>query len=194
MERSLLPRRRRSRDCSIFIQRRVVSQSMRPRVFENTESAYSLEQELTQAMVDCATSGTGEADNASSLRNHDIMKRFHAVVEERGPLPLYVHEICVALGVSSRSLLRCCSEQLGVSPHRYLWLRRMNMARHALLHSILGHESVTDIAVRFRILGTRPVLGRLSRAIRQIAFGNAAPFQLPRSDPLTQARPVAETA
>jgi AraC-like DNA-binding protein len=147
-----------------------------PGVLENAEAMHSLEQELTQAMVDCATTGTGEADSASSLRNHAIMKRFHAVVEERGPLPLYVHEICVELGVSSRSLLRCCSEQLGVSPQRYLWLRRMNMARHALLRSIPGHESVTDIAVTFGFWE----LGRFSVAYRA-QFGEQPSATLRRS-------------
>ena len=117
-----------------------------PEVLENAESARSLEQELIQAMVDCTIPDPAEGNSSSRHEHRNIMRRFHALIEANGPIPLYVPEICAALGVSNSTLLRCCREQIGVSPQRYLWLRRMNVARHELMKSDPEHKSVTEIA------------------------------------------------
>ena len=117
-----------------------------PKVLENAEATRSLEQELVLAMVDCTAAGQIENERSSLHTHQRIMRRFHALIEANTEKPLYIPEICTTLGVSYRALLRCCHEQIGVSPHRYLWLRRMNMARHALLQSSHVHESVTQIA------------------------------------------------
>ena len=57
------------------------------------------------------------------------MRRFRRVVEESPEQPLFIPEICKAIGVSERTLRMCCREHLGMAPKRYLLLRRMHLAR-----------------------------------------------------------------
>ena len=57
------------------------------------------------------------------------MRRFKEWMEANIERPIYLPELCKALNVSSRTLTRCFEEYLGMSPMKYLWLRRMNVAR-----------------------------------------------------------------
>jgi AraC-like DNA-binding protein len=77
------------------------------------------------------------------------MRRFRRVVEENPAQPLYIPELCRAIGVSSRTLQACCQEHLGMGPKRYLLLRRMHLARRALRYATSEVTSVTDIATRY---------------------------------------------
>jgi len=51
--------------------------------------------------------------------------------------------------VSERTLRVCCEEQLGMSPKRFLLLRRMCLARRALRESAPTETTVTEIATRY---------------------------------------------
>ena len=77
------------------------------------------------------------------------MRRFHRVVEEHVGEPLYIPEICTAIGISERTLRICCQEHLGMGPKRYLLLRRMHLARRALREAVPDATSVTDVATRY---------------------------------------------
>jgi AraC-like DNA-binding protein len=120
-----------------------------PEIIAHPEAARGLEQALIDAMVGCL-GGRGVREDASARRNHSlIMRRFHRAVEENPEQSLYIPELCAAIGVPDRTLRVCCQEQLGMSPKRYLLLRRMNLARRALLDGSPGTTTVTAIATQY---------------------------------------------
>jgi len=120
-----------------------------PSVLTQPEAARGLEQALIEAMVAClASSAVGE--DRSALRQHaKIMRRFHRVVEENQDNALFIPELCRAIGASERTLRVCCQEQLGVSPKRYLLLRRMHLVRRSLRESLPTQTTVTEVATRY---------------------------------------------
>jgi len=120
-----------------------------PEVIAHPEAARSLEQALIEGMVDCLSSGEVREDRSAQRRHSLIMHRFRRAVEENPEQPLYIPELCMAIGVSDRTLRVCCQEQLGMSPKRYLLLRRMNLARQALRDGFPDTTSVTEIATQF---------------------------------------------
>ena len=61
--------------------------------------------------------------------------------------PVYTDELCVALGVSATSLHQAFHATVGISPHRYLKMRRMGMVRAALLSLSGPWHSVKAIAL-----------------------------------------------
>jgi AraC-like DNA-binding protein len=120
-----------------------------PAVIGHPEAARGLEQALILAMVNCL-GGSEVAQNRSALRQHaKIMRRFHEVVEERPDQAIFIPELCTAVGTSERTLRTCCQEHLGVSPKRYLLLRRMHLVRRRLRESAPATTTVTEIATRY---------------------------------------------
>jgi AraC-like DNA-binding protein len=108
--------------------------------------AKALEQASVRAMIACLT-GDMPIDAKSCMGHHARMiARFEDFLEARRYEPVYLAEICAAVGVSERTLRTCCHEHLGMSPVRYLWLRRMHLARRALLRADPVAATVTGIA------------------------------------------------
>ncbi|MGH7213124.1 MAG: helix-turn-helix domain-containing protein [Acetobacteraceae bacterium] len=117
-----------------------------PEIIANPAAARGLEAELVQGLAACLRKTDSGEDKAAKRRHAIVMKRFRAVVEARGNEPIYLSELCSALGVSDRTLRVCCQEHLGMGPIRYLWLRRMQLARRALAAGSSTSGTVTDIA------------------------------------------------
>jgi AraC-like DNA-binding protein len=120
-----------------------------PEIIANPDAARGLEQALVDAMVACLSNGEVRQDQSAQRRHSLIMRRFHRAVEESADQPLYLPELCTEIGVSDRTLRVCCQEQLGMSPKRYLLLRRMHLARRALRDSAPGTTTVTEIATQY---------------------------------------------
>jgi AraC-like DNA-binding protein len=76
---------------------------------------------------------------------------------------------------SERTLRVGCMEHLGMGPIRYLWLRRMHMARRALIQTAPGITTVTEIATASGFWE----LGRFSVAYRAL-FGEGPSVTLRR--------------
>jgi AraC-like DNA-binding protein len=108
-----------------------------------------LEQVLIEAMVDCVTTGSGAEDSLACRRHEKIMRRFHAAIEEHPEEAIYLPELCAIVGVPERTLRLCCCESFGMSPKRYLTLRRMHLARQALRRADAATATVTAIAASF---------------------------------------------
>ena len=58
-------------------------------------------------------------------------------------------DLCAMTGASERTLEYAFREQIGVSPHRYLRLRRLNRAREELCAGEPASIRVTDVAMRW---------------------------------------------
>ena len=108
----------------------------------------ALDQALTVAMVACVTAGTDQGRRYGWHRHQQVMRLFKEWLEANLERAVYLPEICAALNVSAPTLRRCCEEHLGMSPMRYLWLRRINLARKQLQQRD-SPTSVTAAAMNF---------------------------------------------
>jgi transcriptional regulator GlxA family with amidase domain len=104
-----------------------------------------------------------------------VLRRFEQILEANRDEPLYIPEICAEIGVPGRTLRHLCQEQLGVSPRRYLWLRRMNQTRRALTLADPHANTVTDIAAKHGFWE----FGRFAVTYQQL-FGEAPSVTLRR--------------
>ncbi len=138
-----------------------------PDVLTNPEASRSLEESLTQAMIWSLAGERLETDRR--FRNHKaVMARLEDFLGAHPDRPLYLSEICVAANASERTVRACCQEHLGMGPVRYLWLRRMHLARRALSLASERAATVTSIAMANGFWE----LGRFSVAYRSL-FGEA---------------------
>ncbi len=117
-------------------------------------------------MILCLTDSE-RLDTNCRVRSHAaVMARLEDFLGMNPSRPLYLSEICAAANASERTIRACCQEHLGMGPVRYLWLRRMNLARHALWLASEGAATVTSIAMAHGFWE----LGRFSVAYRDL-FG-----------------------
>jgi AraC-like DNA-binding protein len=120
-----------------------------PAILAHPEAARGLEQALIEAMMDCLRSAEGREDRATARQHAKIMRRFYQIIERCGDQPVYLAELCRDIGTSARTLQTCCHEHLGMSPKRFLLLRRMNGFRRALSESNPTETTVTETATRY---------------------------------------------
>src|SRR5712691_1649389 len=153
-----------------------------PDILAKPEVARAMEQALVEAMVWCLASGD-PIDVRSVHRHHAmVMRRLEEVLQSNSEGPLYMAELCAAARVSYPTLRASCQEHLGMSPKRYLWLRRMHLAQRALRTADSERTTVTEIATNYGFWE----LGRFSVAYRSL-FGESPSTTLrrPSDDPKT---------
>jgi transcriptional regulator GlxA family with amidase domain len=148
---------------------------MRHELIDNPEVVRSLEQELLHALVNCLTADDINGD-LETLRHHaGIMIRFEEALAAHAGPQLKISALCASLDVPERTLRVCCSEFLGVSPSRYLLLRRLNMARSALRLADPSKTNVAEVARNYQFRE----LGRFAVTYRAL-FGEAPSVTLRR--------------
>jgi AraC-like DNA-binding protein len=135
-----------------------------PDILVIPEVAKAMEQALLGAMVACLANG--ERAVVDRQPRTSIIRRFERALEDAGDNPVYLPEVCAAVGVSDRTLRLHCQEQLGMSPHRYLLVRRLNLARRELARADPASMTVTEVATKFGFWE----LGRFSAAFYRL-FG-----------------------
>jgi AraC-like DNA-binding protein len=139
-----------------------------PDVFLRPEVCNALEHELVHAMVTCLADDD-ELEPRSGWRHHSlIIRKFEEFLAENCDRPLHLAEICAAVRASERVLRICCEEHLGMGPIRYLWLRRMHLARRALISADPAKTTVTEVATHFGFWE----LGRFATSYRAL-FGQS---------------------
>jgi AraC-like DNA-binding protein len=117
-----------------------------PDILTFPEVARALEHELIHLMIRCLAEGNSFGMTAGGRRHDLIISRFEEFLEANPDRPLYLTEICAAIGVAERTLRAACEEHLGMGPVRYLSLRRMHLVRRALLRADPAMTTVTRIA------------------------------------------------
>ena len=113
----------------------------------------------------------------SSRRHYAIVARFEEFLEANLDRPLFLAEICPAIGVAERTLRLACEEHLGMGPIRYFSLRRMHFVRSVLLRADPSTATVTRIATDHGFWE----LGRFSVTYRSL-FGETPSETLRRPD------------
>lgn len=78
------------------------------------------------------------------------MDRFEAFITGQPDQSPTLEEVCAAVGVPGRTLRACCTEFLGISPKRYLLLRRLKLVRRALRQADpRATVTVTKVALKY---------------------------------------------
>jgi AraC-like DNA-binding protein len=154
-----------------------------PDILTKPEVARAIEQGLIYAMVGLL--GATETIEVGQVnRTHAAaMRRLEEVLEASADDTLYIAELSAAAGVSDRTLRMICQAHLGMSPMRYLQLRRMHLARRALRVADPAATTVTEVATSYGFWE----LGRFSVAYRSV-FGETPSATLRRApdDPRPQ--------
>jgi len=120
-----------------------------PAIVTHPEVARSLEQSLVEVMVKCLGAPKSDEETWAHRCHETIMRRFRRVLDENPDRALYILEICAAIGLPDRTLRPCCHEHLGMSPKKYLLLRRLNLAQRALRAVASDLTTVTEIATQY---------------------------------------------
>ena len=155
-----------------------------PDILELPEVRRALEEQLIHALVRCLAKGADMEMSEGGRRQSGIVARFEKFLEANFDRPLYVAEICAGIGVPERTLRVSCEEHLGMGPIRYLTLRRMHLARRALLSADPSNSNVTRIATDLGFWE----LGRFSVAYR-LLFGESPSQTLHRPAERISVRP-----
>jgi AraC-like DNA-binding protein len=165
-----------------------------PDILQLPEVLRALENEFVHVMVRCLADAV-DAKTSTRGRRHDaIIARFEEFLEANPDRPLYLTEICAAIGVAERTLRAFCEEHLGMGPIRFLTLRRMHLVRRALLSAVPSTSTVTRIAsdygfwelgrfaVAYRALFGESPSETLRHPAEQIAIQLDRPSSLPSSN------------
>src|SRR4029077_13283378 len=123
----------------------------------------------------CLTEGESSELTAGGRRHDMIVARFEEFLDANPDKPLYLTEICAAIGVAERTLRAACEEHVGMGPIRYLNLRRMHLVRRSLLRADPSTATVTRLATDHGFWE----LGRFSVAYRAL-FGESPSESLRR--------------
>jgi transcriptional regulator GlxA family with amidase domain len=77
------------------------------------------------------------------------MVRFEEVLAEHLSRPLQMPELCQLIAVSDRTLRSCCGEFIGMTPARYVLVRRLEAVHRALRNADPDKANVTEVAHGF---------------------------------------------
>jgi AraC-like DNA-binding protein len=145
-----------------------------PRALDSAATRRSLEESILSAAVHVLAQqgGCGGLD-VSTMSHGRVVRRAEEALAEKIDTPLYVSDLCAAAGVSERTLRNAFQSLYGLSPIRFLHLRRLHQVRRALRCQL--HVSVTEVALSFGFGN----LGRFAVEYRQL-FGESPSHTLRR--------------
>jgi AraC-like DNA-binding protein len=119
---------------------------IKPDVITHQEVARAIEQDILHPLVNCLSAADAHGSNTARQHHASIMVRFEEWVMAHLGRRFRMPELCAEIEVSDRTLRICCAEILGMSPNRYLRLRRLNYVRAALQRADATTASVKKLA------------------------------------------------
>jgi AraC-like DNA-binding protein len=119
------------------------------KILSHSEVARAIEQDLIHALVSCLTTARARTDRFAGRQHASIMLRFEEILTGSLTHPPSMSELCERVGVSERTLRSCCGESLGMSPIRYVLLRRLREVHSALRDADPDTVNVAEVAHRF---------------------------------------------
>jgi AraC-like DNA-binding protein len=146
------------------------------KILTHPEVARAIEQDLIQALAAALTSAKIRDDGTGKRHHAGIMVSFEEVLAECLDRPLPMPELCELMRVPYSTLRLCCAEFLGLSPRRYVLLRRLKQMRAALREADPERQNVAEVAYRHGFTQ----LGRFAGAYRA-AFGETPSTTLRRA-------------
>ena len=116
------------------------------KMLTHPEVARAIEEGLMQALVCCLTAAEAPSCADAHARHAGIILRFEEVLAACLTRPLRLSDLCRLIGASAQTLRASCAEFLGMSPGRYVLLRRLRVARLALCAADPATASIADLA------------------------------------------------
>jgi AraC-like DNA-binding protein len=118
----------------------------RPQILGHPEVARAMEQEFEGALMACLTNSEARPETDAIRRASEIMVRFEEVLAARPCRKAHLSDMCRGFGVSERTMHSFCVAFLGVSPQRYMRLRRLNLVRAAIVRADGESARVAELA------------------------------------------------
>ena len=148
----------------------------KPKILSHCEVARAIEQGLIQMLVACLTNVGARTAGYAKRHHAKIMVRFEEVLAEHLSRPLQMPELCQLIAVSDRTLRSCCGEFIGMTPARYVLVRRLEAVHRALRNADPDKANVTEVAHGFGFTE----LGRFAGTYRA-TFGETPSATLQRT-------------
>jgi AraC-like DNA-binding protein len=121
---------------------------------------------LEKSLLETLFRSLGYPAVSEHLNYRSLATRARDYLKAHSSRPVYQADLCAELGIADRSLRRLFVEYFGVSPGRYLRLRRLNQARRALRSAEHPATNVTEVGMRYGFFD----LGRFAADYRDL-FG-----------------------
>jgi AraC-like DNA-binding protein len=138
-----------------------------PHVLESHAARRSLEESILAAATSALDPQGDRAVLAGPSQSYErVVRRATDAITEKLDAAIYVADLCETAGVSERTLRNAFQSVYGMSPIRFLQLRRLHQVRRALRSDAAG--SVTEAALRYGFIN----LGRFAAGYRQL-FGES---------------------
>ena len=119
-----------------------------PRMTEE-QLQYEIEHEIPRSLIISLTKERHNNNKPSPQKRHQTVRRIREYVESNAPSNFTVKDLCIAAGVSERTLRYAFEENLGVSPKAFVNIIRLNRVRRDLRNIDLTEKNISDIANRW---------------------------------------------
>jgi AraC family ethanolamine operon transcriptional activator len=120
-----------------------------PMLLDHAHTRRAMEQAMYSAIID-TVHAQGPTGRPSSRTRNYIVSRARDYMLAHIDEPITVPDLCIALGVSRRTLQYCFHDVLDMNPVKFLRALRLNAARRALKRDAAsGQSTVTEIALQW---------------------------------------------